>query len=132
MTRATHMTIPNRQIWRRIIATTLGAATIVAISFAVMQQQDEMSITGRADRAAAPAAAVHTAPDEVSVYARSQGLAGLSPASLARQASAAVTPSEIRAVYQVYLDVAQSAFADGMTGLSPASLAPLTRVATEP
>jgi hypothetical protein len=74
---------------------------------------------------------VLAAPEEVSVYARSHGLTGLSPASLTRHGGTAVASADEVAVYEVYRDVARYAAAHGLTGLSPASLAAASGPAAE-
>jgi hypothetical protein len=129
MTYATDTTIPSRWASWRVIAAALSTAAVIAVTAVVVQttNDDTLATTGPADP---PATAIVTAPQELSAYARSQGLTGLSPASLSLGRSAALAPSEAMAVYQTYRDVARYAHANGLSGLSPASLAPLARRTT--
>lgn len=121
MTHATHTTIPSLQQWRRVIAAVAVTATIIAVTAVAQQRDDGTSATARA---AGPATTVLAAPEEVSAYARSHGLTGLSPASLTRHDGTADASADEVVVYEVYRDVARYADAHGLTGLSPASLAP--------
>lgn len=122
----THVTqtMSDRRSTRLIVAALIIALS-GALTIAVLLRLDEdRSVTARANPAPVAATAELYAPEELTLYARSHGLAGLSPASLAQQGT---DPT----VYEVYRDVAQYAHANGLTGLSPASLAPLARRAGE-
>lgn len=121
MMQATHTPIPGLRSWRRIVAVVAVATTIIAVTAFVQNRDDE---TSKATRAAGHPTTVLTAPRELSVYARSHGLTGLSPASLAPYGDTAVASPDEVAVYEIYDDVARYAHAHGLTGLSPASLMP--------
>jgi hypothetical protein len=121
MTHVTHTTIPSLRPWRRVIAAVVVTTTILAVTTVVQRRDDDTSGT---TRTVGHPTTVLTAPGEVSAYARSHGLTGLSPASLAPRGDTAVASPDEVAVYEVYRDVAQYAHTHGLAGLSPASLAP--------
>jgi hypothetical protein len=123
MTYATQ-TIPGRLSWRHLVAAALVAVTIAVVTVAVVRLRDEPAQATRTTQGAPVATPELYALEELMLYARQQGLAGLSPASLTQSDAVAVTDADDVAVYDVYRDVARYAHANGMTGLSPASLAP--------
>lgn len=125
MTHATP-TIPSRLSSRQLLAAAaLVVVTIAVVTVAVFRLLDDEPVqTTRTTQGALVATPELYAPEELRLYARSQGLAGLSPASLAQPDAVAATDADTVAVYDVYRDVARYAQANGLTGLSPASLAP--------
>lgn len=142
MTQATP-TIPNRRTSLRLIAIVLGICMLVALTVTVIDRAGDTTPT-IADRAEPPSTAVITAPDDVIVHARSHGLTGLSPASLAQRpplarrsssrqprGRSAVSAERATAVYDVYRDIARYAHANGLAGLSPASVGPAVRRVAE-
>jgi hypothetical protein len=111
--------------WRVLAA----AATItLGVTVAVVAQHvDDSPAPARAN---APSMAVHVAPEEVSAYARSHDLTGLSPASLTRRDRATAASPEGAVIAETYRNVARYAQAHGLAGLSPASVAPVAQRTT--
>jgi hypothetical protein len=103
----------------------IGRATAVAVAGGVLGVCTTFAIVS-AEQSAQPASRSSLETRAVAEWARSHGLTGLSPASLAAPERDTDAESDVDARAAEMAAIAEFAVEEGLTGLSPASLGPVS------